>query len=880
MTTTQPLNKDSNLIWKEAGSKIRKQKILMIDLIVMGSLFTFLLCYFEPQYLFSKTITTGGDTGSHYYTAEYLKNYLLPRGKVSGWCQGNLSGFPMLQNYFPLPFLLMAILSWVIPLQISFKLVTVLGTFLLPPCTYLFFRLLKQPFPVPIIGAVFTLPFLFMEGNSMWGGNIPSTLAGTFCYSLGFTLTILWLGLLYRTLSEQKGSLGCSVLLAIIGLCHGYALVFSVFASIFFLFTRKGFGPNLKKLVQIHVMAFSLMAFWLVPLVVFLPYTTRFSILWIFFDWQQVAREIFPFILYPFMGMALMGVALAIFRRTRSPRGLPAGPWAYIWFAALCGLGLYGIGYRIGVVDIRFLPFFQFFLVIAGAMTFSLVSLPSRQSALIGVIVLLLTLLWTDKHETFIRSWIRSNYAGVEKTRLWESYSSVNHYLKGTSQDPRVAYEHSMLHRGAGTVRAFEALPLFSGRSTLEGVYIQASLCVPFIFYLQSEISQRASMPIPEYNYSRFNPEKGSEHLRLFNVRDLIVVEPETKKAMEMSDRFRSSYRNGPYEIFEVVDNSNRYIEPVRYKPVLAGKSGWRRMSYRWFRLGDLSVPLVFKDEVGEDDKGRFHIQNEPDVRRLPREYVDSSAPLKEVIREEEVLIEGASKGTPLLVKISYHPNWKVEGAEEIYLVSPAFMLIYPTSSRVRLYYGRTWPDYVGAAITGLALLFLLFSRLSGSTRIQRCFSGWFDRYGTKAALVFICASVLGAAYYLVHLSPEFPVLSYNKGIQYFTNEDYVKARQYFEEVVERYPQTLIVDQAAYHHAMCFFREKEWEKTINSLERLLETYPETGRAAEALYHMGICYQNLGRVGDAREQFTRTAEAFPGKVWAGFARDRLKEVHSR
>ena len=84
----------------------------------------------------------------------------------------------MLQNYFPLPFLIMTVLSWVMPLQIAFKVTTLLGTFLLPPCTYLFFRFLKQPFPIPITGALFSLSFLFMEGNSMWGGNIPSTPGG------------------------------------------------------------------------------------------------------------------------------------------------------------------------------------------------------------------------------------------------------------------------------------------------------------------------------------------------------------------------------------------------------------------------------------------------------------------------------------------------------------------------------------------------------------------------------------------------------------------------------------------------------------------------------------------------------------------------------
>ena len=113
---------------------------IITDLIILAFIFLFLLSYFEPKHLLSKTIITGGDTGSHYYTALYLRDYLIPHGKISGWCHGNLCGFPILQYYFPLPFLIMAILSYLIPLQIAFKIVTVLGTFLLPVSTYIFFH--------------------------------------------------------------------------------------------------------------------------------------------------------------------------------------------------------------------------------------------------------------------------------------------------------------------------------------------------------------------------------------------------------------------------------------------------------------------------------------------------------------------------------------------------------------------------------------------------------------------------------------------------------------------------------------------------------------------------------------------------------------------
>src|SRR5206468_12759393 len=107
-------------------------------------------------------------------------------GAVTGWCPGNYGGFPLFQFYFFLPFVLIALLSHLIPLTIAFKIGTVLGTFALPVCAYAAMRLAAAPFPAPALAALATLPFLFMEANSMWGGNIPSTLAGEFAFSLGF----------------------------------------------------------------------------------------------------------------------------------------------------------------------------------------------------------------------------------------------------------------------------------------------------------------------------------------------------------------------------------------------------------------------------------------------------------------------------------------------------------------------------------------------------------------------------------------------------------------------------------------------------------------------------------------------------------------------
>src|SRR5439155_22368711 len=104
----------------------------------------------------------------------------------------NYCGFPLFPCYFTLPFIAIALASYEIPLNIAFKLGSQLGTFLLPVCAYLSLRFAAVPFPGPALAALGTLPFIFMEANSMWGGNIASTLAVEFAFSLGAALAVLF----------------------------------------------------------------------------------------------------------------------------------------------------------------------------------------------------------------------------------------------------------------------------------------------------------------------------------------------------------------------------------------------------------------------------------------------------------------------------------------------------------------------------------------------------------------------------------------------------------------------------------------------------------------------------------------------------------------
>ena len=98
-------------------------------LIAFLAIYATLFAFYKPNLLFSLTTTAGGDTGAYHYPMQYLIQELLPHFRLTGWAPGWYAGMPMFTFYFPFPFLLIAVLNWVLPYTLAFKLVTVLGVF-------------------------------------------------------------------------------------------------------------------------------------------------------------------------------------------------------------------------------------------------------------------------------------------------------------------------------------------------------------------------------------------------------------------------------------------------------------------------------------------------------------------------------------------------------------------------------------------------------------------------------------------------------------------------------------------------------------------------------------------------------------------------------
>lgn len=867
----------------------------LVDASVLAAIMLFITVNLNPHYLVTQTTATGGDTASHYYTLDYLRHVLLPQGKISGWTMGNYAGFPLLQFYFPLPFLLMCLLNLIIPLQVAFKVVSLLGTLLLPVSAYFMLRALRRSSPAPILGAIFTLPFLFHSANSMWGANILSTLAGEFSYSLSFSLSLILCGTLYYGARNERWVIGNALLVFLVGFSHGYTLLFVEAVSVFFLITDEGFVRRLVYLLKVYALGFLLLAFWLVPLLVFTRLTTSYHLVWVINSWREILPpQILPFAILAGSGTILM-LAWCIFRR---PDVELLKAVAYLCFGLVTSVVFFIAAPKLGVVDIRYVPYGQLLVVLLSALFLGwLMRFMPVKAALwaLPVICLFAVFLWVGGNLGNAPGWAKWNYEGFEAKPAWKNFKEINSQLKGGFSDPRVVYEHSEDHNVFGSSRAFESLPLFAGRATLEGLYMQASISAPFVFYIQSEVSTVKSAPFPQYSYANMNFERAMPHLLLFNVGKLLIRSDGAKKAIRAVQGYRLDKTVGNYELWDITGNSGHYVEPLSFEPVLFPVDHWKTDSYRWFaNAKQLGVHLVFdRNELAGEGK-RFKA-SASDLSALPAIPIDTTnCQVSETVGNDEIRIETNWIGKPLLVKVSYHPNWHVEGAERIYLVSPSFMLIYPTQSTVRLHYGWGWPDWLGG---GLSILGLLILALNLPVVGRERSTAWIllaDRLHLPPSLIpelrvtipagirrrilvtvlLAVSLVTGWACYHIYTSDANRI--FNNGVRLKDAKRFDDARAAFRKVLVEQPFSSSAQDSAYYVAICYYLEKRDNETIDAFRKLIADYPENRWIPEAWYHIGLCQFRLGRKAEGIATMNQVIRDYTGTEWVNYAHDRLAE----
>lgn len=276
------------------------------------------------------------------------------------------------------------------------------------------------------------------------------------------------------------------------------------------------------------------------------------------------------------------------------------------------------------------------------------------------------------------------------------------------------------------------------------------------------------------------------------------------------------------------------------------------------------------------DERALFRLASDsPTI--LPHEPLDANCQIDEKIDDLAIDFTTTCPGLPHVIAVSYYPNWKVEGAKKIYLVSPAFMLVFPDGPHVHLAFGRVGIDWVGifASLAGLVICLAPVRRpvlvpTEGLTRGLTTAQPWL--------VVVFGVAVLGMTGWNV-LKNVGPPYFYKLGWKAFEKGDYATAIPYFERVIRLGGDTTTAADGVFFRAASMLRSNRPAEALEGYRAVIRDHPDSIWVAEAYYHVELCLQQLHRTREAKASFRYVTVNYPGNRWAGFADDRLKEIRA-
>lgn len=780
--------------------------VLVVRLVLIGggTLLTFFRLH--PELIFRNTTPTGGDMGAHVWAPAYLRDHLLSSFRLSGWSMDWYSGLPVYRFYMVVPALMIVLLDVVLPYGIAFKIIAVLGILTLPVCCWAFGRLARLPFPVPELLAVAGFIYLWDESYTIYGGNIASTMAGEFSFSIALSLAVLGFGLMIRGLQTGEHRAKAAIVIALAVLCHGIVLIYVVVGLILMglLWVDR---TRLWYWATVCGTGALLSAFWTVPFVLNHSYMTdmkyqgepgsgSFTSFWDMFFHLPPIWNVF------FTTMAFVGLAVSVARRNLvgvwlGVTGLVFVAMVYLFKDSLPVIGLLWNPRLIPMINLC--RYFLTAIAVWEVVTFAVRHVQLNRFARAAVAgrpaeapdtairpnlfvagvatafaVALITLVcwgWRFQYlpggtvlhpdgkfqyawgpfrgparsdstnRGFVDSWASWNFKGYEGKEYYGEYRDVVQTMAQIGADQqygcgRALWENYEDNNKYGTTMALMLLPFWTDGciGSSEGLFFEASGTTPYHFLAAAAMSKKSSNPVRELRYVDNNAEVGVPELQALGIRYYMAVTPEAVAQADAQAELSLITTAGPWHIYEVADSD--IVVPLTTQPVVVKTNGgdarerWLEVGTSWFQHPDEWAALPASDGPAEWQR----VEVEPDVSRRPEpptkqvDIVQPSDTINEVpldavtvsdvdVGDSSVSFHVDKINVPVLVRVSYFPNWEVSGAEGPYRVAPNMMVVVPTSNDVKLTFGRSFTDYAAYLLTFFGIIAAVVLWRRGSIR-------------------------------------------------------------------------------------------------------------------------------------------------------------------
>ncbi len=806
--------------------------------------------------LFLDTTPSGGDMGAHVWGPAYLRDELLPSGRLTGWTPDWYAGFPAFHFYMVVPALAIIALNvglpwylgvpaaaialygarvlagrrsstgrWILaagvlaavlligmPYGVAFKLVSVSGLVFFPLSAWAMGRLAGAPSPVPAFLSMAAFIFLFDTNFTIYGGNVASTLAGEFAFSISLCLSLLAIGLVLRGLDDHRWRAPAAIVIALVALCHiipvfflvpalllavlattdgprswvvagmvAFALIpiafadgtglgiraVAVVAAVIVMLSAMAAEPVVARragwLLLVGPVAILLTGFWLVPFYLREPYFNDMG-------WERL-NDVGPAMLTVPIKIALpvaaVGFLTSLVNRERI--GLIFTGTGLLGASAVANLG------EGPLWNARLLPFYYLSVYVVAAVGLALVArylaasvaedLRRPDGRLIASAVVagaLATLIavamplrivplgqlsasgdgsyrwlgFTNQARSLVPGWADWNYSGYEEKSAYREYHHVVTTMSGVGEDRgcgRAMWEYEKGLDRYGTPMALMLLPHWTEGciGSMEGLYFESSATTPFHFLNQSVLSEAPSRAQRDLPYLGFDIDVGVAQLQVMGVRYYLAQSDVAIAAAREHPDLTEVTDAQPFVVFEVT--GSELVAPLEAEPVVtggrtaeevAGPEGDAEAIAR-FEVGWVSQAVTFYNDP--TSYASLPAEDGPEDWIRQATLGGGTGPAVEPAEVSDIAIDNDSisfsvdrTGVPVLVKVSYFPNWQVDGADGPWRIGPNLMAVVPTAEQVQLSYGRTLVDWGGQALTLFGLLALVGLGLVDRGRFSR----------------------------------------------------------------------------------------------------------------------------------------------------------------
>ncbi len=324
-----------------------------------------------------------------------------------------------------------------------------------------------------------------------------------------------------------------------------------------------------------------------------------------------------------------------------------------------------------------------------------------------------------------VSGWASWNYTGYEGKAAYPEYRALVEAMAGIGQKygcGQSMWEYNSNLNRFGTPMALMLLPYWTNGcvGSMEGLLFESSATTPYHFLNQAELSEGPSEPMTNKAmvYGPVNVTEGVEHLQLLGVKYFMASSPAVQAAAMADPSLRMIKSVGPYaspdggvtytttwDIFQVLNSplvSPLTNDPAVMEGIKPGQASWLAPSVAWY-----DNPARWNVELAQSGPSNWPRVKIGDTDP-PRKAVAPTTVTQAHENGETISFHVSHVGSPVLVKVSYFPNWHASGANGPWRVTPNLMVVVPTSHNVTLTYGSSGPDRLGDLGVLVALLGLL----------------------------------------------------------------------------------------------------------------------------------------------------------------------------